>query len=371
MLDCETTGLYNKDRIVEIAALTLDPETWEPVDEYDTLINPERDISNTEVHGITASMVEGAPTFQEVAATLARRLHGAIIIAHNLDFDTRMLRLEFEREGVSFNPGSGLCTYKTNDRLSLSDACCRNGITISQQHRALADARAAAALVRKEVLDEIKYELTPARLAYVELPITVRTLRREFADAENSNLTRSVSHPYFPCADEALLCYLDALDWILDDGYIDDDERKYIEKLAKSLGISFKQCVKAHRDYLNSIIKSAERDDIITDSEKRIIDSMANVLGVTDVMLPDATRLPEADRFSEGMAIYFSGGSLNKEDLKRKAVSVGMNPAQSVTKNCDIVVAADPSSQSGNVRKAHRYGIPVIGVEEFHKRLAD
>ena len=44
VIDCETTGLGRHDRIVEIAALTLDPKTWELVDEYDTLINPERDL---------------------------------------------------------------------------------------------------------------------------------------------------------------------------------------------------------------------------------------------------------------------------------------------------------------------------------------
>ena len=86
VIDCETTGLGRHDRIVEIAALTLDPKTWEPVDEYDTLINPERDLGPVGLHGITASMVEAAPVFSEVAAALARRIHNAILVAHNLPF---------------------------------------------------------------------------------------------------------------------------------------------------------------------------------------------------------------------------------------------------------------------------------------------
>ena len=79
VIDCETTGLGQHDRIVEIAVLTLAPQTWEPMDEYDTLINPERDVGPVGVHGITASMVEAAPTFPEVAAALTHRLHGAIL----------------------------------------------------------------------------------------------------------------------------------------------------------------------------------------------------------------------------------------------------------------------------------------------------
>ena len=61
VIDCETTGFSRYDRIVEIAVVTLDPRTFEPVDEYDTLINPERDLGPVGVHGITASMVEAAP----------------------------------------------------------------------------------------------------------------------------------------------------------------------------------------------------------------------------------------------------------------------------------------------------------------------
>ena len=71
VIDCETTGLGKHDRIVEIAMITLDPQTWELIDEYGTLMNPERDVSGTGIHGITASMVEAAPTFPEVAAALS------------------------------------------------------------------------------------------------------------------------------------------------------------------------------------------------------------------------------------------------------------------------------------------------------------
>ena len=62
VVDVETTGFGAHDRIVEIAVITLDPETWETQDEYDTLINPERDVGPTGVHGVTAGMVEPEPT---------------------------------------------------------------------------------------------------------------------------------------------------------------------------------------------------------------------------------------------------------------------------------------------------------------------
>ena len=86
-------------------------------------------------------MVEAAPTFADVAAALTRRLHGSILVAHNLPFDTRMLTYEFDRLGVTFSVGSGLCTFRATGE-KLVAACQRFGIPLNMQHRALADARA-------------------------------------------------------------------------------------------------------------------------------------------------------------------------------------------------------------------------------------
>lgn len=73
VVDVETTGFGAHDRIVEIAVITLDPETWETEDEYDTLINPQRDVGPTGVHGVTAGMVELAPVFAEVLGPVSQR----------------------------------------------------------------------------------------------------------------------------------------------------------------------------------------------------------------------------------------------------------------------------------------------------------
>ena len=76
IVDCETTGFGKHDRIVEIAAVVVDEADGSVVDEYDTLVNPQRDTGPVGVHGVTASMVEAAPSFEEVAAALAFRLDG-------------------------------------------------------------------------------------------------------------------------------------------------------------------------------------------------------------------------------------------------------------------------------------------------------
>ena len=44
-------------------------------------------------------MISAAPTFAEVSAALAERLSRAVLVAHNLTFDSRMLVNDYRRTG--------------------------------------------------------------------------------------------------------------------------------------------------------------------------------------------------------------------------------------------------------------------------------
>ena len=74
VVDVETTGLFPRanDRVVEIAIVQLDG--GDISDEFVTLINPQRDVGPTRIHGIAARDVLNAPTFGEVAGDVVRRL---------------------------------------------------------------------------------------------------------------------------------------------------------------------------------------------------------------------------------------------------------------------------------------------------------
>ena len=65
-----------------------------------------------EFNGIRASDVRTAPTFADVAGDLVALLAGRVVVAHNLGFDTRFLRYEYDRLGVTvpLDVESGLCT---------------------------------------------------------------------------------------------------------------------------------------------------------------------------------------------------------------------------------------------------------------------
>jgi DNA polymerase III epsilon subunit-like protein len=64
IIDFETTGLIaGADRVVEVSVVRVDPGE-EPRLVLDTLINPQRHVSATEIHGITDADVADAPYFQ-------------------------------------------------------------------------------------------------------------------------------------------------------------------------------------------------------------------------------------------------------------------------------------------------------------------
>jgi len=100
ILDTETTGLTNSDRIVEISIIEL-IEGIKTGRRFHKFLNPEINITKKaiEIHKITNEKVEGCPKFSEIAEGLIKFIGDATIIAHNSNFDMRMLNNELERSG--------------------------------------------------------------------------------------------------------------------------------------------------------------------------------------------------------------------------------------------------------------------------------
>jgi DNA polymerase-3 subunit epsilon len=102
VVDVETTGAswLQGDRVTEICAVRVRGD-GAILDEYRTLVNPERPIPYeiTTLTSITCDMVQRAPRFCEVAAEVARALAGAVFVAHNASFDWRFVRAELKRAG--------------------------------------------------------------------------------------------------------------------------------------------------------------------------------------------------------------------------------------------------------------------------------
>ncbi len=153
ILDIETTGgKYNEEGITEIAIHKFDGHTV--VDTFISLINPEKEIQPfvVQLTGINSKMLKTAPKFYEVAKRIIEITENTVLIAHNSQFDYRILRTEFRRLGYNFERKT-LCTVELAKKLlpeaesySLGKLVRSLGIAVSDRHRANGDALATLKL---------------------------------------------------------------------------------------------------------------------------------------------------------------------------------------------------------------------------------
>ena len=169
IIDIETTGLSpRQERITEIAIYIHDGKKI--VDEFTTLINPEKKISYriTQLTGINNKMVENAPRFYEVAKKIVEMTEGTIFVGHNVHFDYNFIRKEFKEFGYDYYRDK-ICTMKLSRKLlpgrrsyALAKICNELGIDIKNRHRAFGDAKATVELF--EIL--LKLEKNLKKLTY-------------------------------------------------------------------------------------------------------------------------------------------------------------------------------------------------------------
>ncbi len=376
VIDCETTGFGALDRIIEIAVVVLDHSTLEVVDEFDTLVNPERDVGRTDIHGIAPKMLGGAPTFAEIASGLASRIDGSILVAHNLSFDQRMVAQECERLDITFTGGNGICTYRLSGS-KLDVAALSLGIPLSNHHRAIVDARVTAAILKQ--LLEGADDCTPAHLQPPLETGLARTLRRESVGGamSTSPLRRLLGRACYPSSESTAAAYFDMLDWGIADGSLSAEEKRAIESARAQLGLDSKQVIELHRAYLCSIESAIRRDGRVSEDEAKLFSRVSKMLGLGDASIEVTRANSNKTAIQPGCRVCFTGSATDDEGnpierdvLEQLAAEGGLQPVSSVTKKaCDLLVAQDPESLSGKAQKAIKWGIPVISVAEFLKKI--
>ena len=370
VIDVETTGFGKTDRIVELSAITLNAETGQVIDEFDTLINPLRDISNSNIHGINASMVASAPTFEEIAISFGNIVQGNVMVAHNISFDARMISSEYKRLGVDFDSGFGQCTLKMTGA-KLAEACQRYGIELSHAHRSINDARATSKLFN--YFRDAEAVVSPVNISGLTGTWNPRTYRREHAASEATTPTiRQRRKLYFPSSVEIEVVYLDVLDHFFEDSKLSEIEILQLRELSKDLGLEVSRVEQLHYDYLLSLHSAAIRDGVISEHELSLMTEIASSLNVENFEIPAVTDLQNNRAIDLGARMCFTGearigtGEYPRHLLETMAAIAGFQPVSSVTKKgCDVLVAADPTSMSGKAKKARDFEIPIMSIETF------
>jgi len=155
ILDIEATGgKVGEESIIEVAVYKYDGK--EIIDQFISLVNPEKRIDQyvQRLTHITDKMVLTAPKFHEVAKRIVEITDDCILVGHNVMFDYRMLKQEFNRLGYNFQK-EWIDTFEYSEKLipglpsySLGKLCQSLGIVVTDRHRASGDARATVALFK-------------------------------------------------------------------------------------------------------------------------------------------------------------------------------------------------------------------------------
>ena len=413
VVDVETTGFSPRlgDRVIEVATVRV-RAGGEVLDEWSTLVNPSRDIGATDVHGISAGDVLGAPDFSQISGDLLERLDGAVIVAHNLRFDWGFLEAEFARAGHRLPPLPGLCTLALAHRLQpggshkLAACCASQGINLTAAHEALGDARATGRLL-------VAYLDAACALGLVglaalgcepltwppELPALTPCGRRHPRGARAVQLEVQASYlaglvrrlEGSPAASPDVAAYLDLLDRALEDRRVSADEANALAETAREWGLSADATREVHGSYLGSLCNAALADEVLTDAERRDLELVAQLLALSSDDLQDAlgraagrgngetaaVPTPRSRDDLAGLSVCFTGAvsatlngaPITRSQAERFANEAGLLVSDNVTRGLDLLVVADPDTLSGKARKARSLGTRIMAQQVFWRAI--
>src|SRR3954447_17087168 len=151
-LDTETNGLAREScELTEVGAVLVGG--GELHDRWGSLVGVNEPLGRgiQRFTGITQSMVDEAPPPESVLPELAARLRGRVLVAHNAQFDARVLRQAFARAALEWPDPPVICTVALARRFAplqrrrgLASLAAALGVEVGEVHRALPDARTCA-----------------------------------------------------------------------------------------------------------------------------------------------------------------------------------------------------------------------------------
>jgi len=202
VLDIETTGLdYRREKIIEFAAVKL--VNGKITEEYETLINPEKEIrhSSIKIHGITQDMVADSPTIKEVMPKILEFIGDYPIIGHNVIFDYSFLNqasLELYEKPLENHRIDSQVMFRDVFPEEFShglDALMRRfKVEVGTRHRAMADTKGLALAypgLKKLYNEKFKWQLSQIENInylferYLRIQQSVQILQAELGDIKN------------------------------------------------------------------------------------------------------------------------------------------------------------------------------------------
>ncbi|TFD74890.1 hypothetical protein E3T54_13150 [Cryobacterium sp. Sr8] len=424
IIDVETTGLSPRaDRVLELAIVHVDVQ-GRVVDEWATRFNPEGPVGATHIHGIRDADVANSPVFRDLASTVASRLAGLPVAAHNASFDMAFLRAEFESAGWDAPSIPSFCTLHASHhylpnlaRRRLADCCWATGVTLDNAHSALGDARATAGLLSRYIEGyggaEVHADLltlpaqaravawpagptrrpTPRQRA-ANRPINSRPIRFTPARPKHPPLIKrltalSLLEVVDEGAPEGTMAYLETLLDCLEDGELSDTESAQLADLIAVYSLSDADVAATHRACLLALAHRALDDGHVSHEERAELHSLADLLAVPRTAVLETIKHADAARAARmsagllplpatwahgeplrvGDKVAFTGcDETQREQLEKRAEELGVRLMGNISRLSAMLVT-DGSFAGGKLAKATEVGTRIVHPDVFEVLL--
>jgi DNA polymerase-3 subunit epsilon len=389
VLDTETTGFNfaTNDRIIEISIVLLDDDlAFER--EFTWLVNGQRDIGRTDIHGIKPGWLQAAPRFSDIAPTIAQALSGRILVGHNVSFDRNFLIAEYGRLGfeVEICPEAWLDTKRLAKDFvtgqsgnSLAALCDKFEIANKLAHSALSDTYATAELLRAIVASKagLLRAILNGFIAQIWPDLHMSEPHGNFPRPEVAKPSqRSLVQVLFESLPEQGFGrepseYVNALSRALADGVVTDDEVAGLVEVARFVGLGAEDLKSIHQSYFDEIFRIVWADGILSEEEISMLREAGRILGVSELDVEQTIHDQSSNQvkpFGEGSVVCLTGSMQPDKSAVGSLLSgFGIVVSEGVTKKTAAVVAADKDSLSGKANKARQYGIPIYASADIWK----
>ena len=412
IIDIETTGFSKTyDRIIEVAVLRID-SAGNLLRSYESLVNPNRDVGATHIHGLTASSLSKAPEFNDIAYSIVDILNNSIIVAHNKNFDLGFLNSEFERANINIPELNGICTLQLSKYLfpelpsrKLQVLCQYFDILVENLHQAFSDCEATMHLFLKMYdsyindfgIEDFQSKILGTNYFSARLESKISKIEFKRSDAKDlikkdesrmQNLLLRIPDNY-DAKDYNISEYLNLLDEILEDRLITEDEYKEIEKFSQDFHIPSSKMIKIHEEYFRRLTRFYLSDKVLSEFELTDLNKVSDLLQIGEDKKELIIELEKAELSLDianssvnhnsylGKSVCFTGqliSKINGQLITRElahilAMENGLIIKKGVTKELDMLIVADPNTQSGKAKKAKSYGIRIVAETVFWNQL--
>ena len=185
VFDIETTGFSSLTcQIIEIGAVRV--EKGEITDRFSTFVNPKVPIPFRieQLTGINDGMVMDAPEITEVLPEFLKFCEGAVMVAHNADFDMGFIMNNCDRLGIPHDftyvdtVGMARFLLPALNRFKLDTVAKAVGVSLQNHHRAVDDAACTAEIFVKFVKMLSEREIKNLDQLNSEGAVSIDTIRK-------------------------------------------------------------------------------------------------------------------------------------------------------------------------------------------------